>query len=355
MDMISGNYNSSISSSPSISSSSSSKKCFPSADSRRTSSSACIFPKPPWLLSTLHDLEGRMKTLSLIRNIDKEKDEINIAEEEVEAENTFSERAEIYYLKRPQLLNLLHDLYNNYLSLSDRYCQTITKINRDIVDISTNDYESDVESSLSHQSPSSSLDMDMIMAELVMRMVENDVIVQELNITEKKWGESLRKTELQTSLLEVLESERLILLSENSRICVRANAMASEANHRMYMLSRRIEDLQEQIRNLQGQLTSGDRLMVMINHQYHNDQSPNYYQKGSGLGWKLENEKMSVFPDYEGTASTSCSSSSNIGMINGGKKKRKMMLKKKKKEIGSWWNRVMNFEMLLCGIHDDST
>ena len=48
-------------------------------------------------------------------------------EEKKKAGDSFAERAESYYLKRPQLLGLLDDLYNGYVSLADRYCQALAK------------------------------------------------------------------------------------------------------------------------------------------------------------------------------------------------------------------------------------
>ncbi|KAL0335842.1 UNVERIFIED_CONTAM: hypothetical protein Sradi_4796100 [Sesamum radiatum] len=44
--------------------------------------------------------------------------------------DSFAARANSYYHERPQLLGLLHDLYNGYLSLADRYCQALAKNNQ---------------------------------------------------------------------------------------------------------------------------------------------------------------------------------------------------------------------------------
>ncbi|KAK6921336.1 Protein Networked (NET), actin-binding (NAB) domain [Dillenia turbinata] len=241
-------------------------------------------------------MDERMKMLSM-----------NFMEEE--NADTFAERAESYYQKRPQLLSLLQDLYMGYQTLADRYCQTLAKhhhIRRLSSQISyiDNDYlfaedydtihdgtmESDVESSLSFQPMKESASAyasanatananvnDEIVAELVMKTVEYEIMAHEIGVMEGQFGESSRKMELQKSLLEVLESERLILLTENARLGYRVAALAEENeglaaeaalmkrkagelarcvlkmrdDHRVCMLSRKIEDLQAQIYGLE--------------------------------------------------------------------------------------------------------
>ncbi|XP_043694133.1 kinase-interacting family protein-like [Telopea speciosissima] len=246
--------------------------------------------RPPWLVATLADLEEKMKSLSS-----------NLPEED--NSHTFAERAESYYQKRPQLLTLLQDLYNGYLSLADRYCQTITKSRRyhsdqsqistvhsDSEDSSTafeeTHLDSDAESSLSYQTPppihnpiyiAAASDHDALIAEVVAKTVDYDILVDELSFLERCNTESSRKIELQKSLLDVLESERLILLNENARLGYRVTTLteenkglASEAvfmkrkaselarcilklreDHRVCLLSRKIEDLQNQIYGLE--------------------------------------------------------------------------------------------------------
>lgn len=158
--------------------------------------------------------------------------------------DSFAERAENYYRKRPQLISLLQDLYNRYLNLADRYCQSLVKhqpqiptLHSDLDDdvISTTDRpisithsypDSDTESSLSFQTafpiPSSKTPFqsadDTVVAELVSKAVENEILLHELEVMDRYKGESLRKMELQKSLLEVLESERMVLLTENARL-----------------------------------------------------------------------------------------------------------------------------------------
>ncbi|KAK9117908.1 hypothetical protein Scep_016001 [Stephania cephalantha] len=236
---------------------------------------------------------------------------VNLHEED--DSDSFAERAENYYRKRPQLLNLLQDLYNGYLSLADRYCQTVIKqyraasssssqsisaLNFDVDDhgwthFDSQQNDSDAESSLSYQAPTTSLtqqqqqqhelqeqnalDSDALVAQLVIKTVEYEFVAHELATLERCNSESSRKMDLQKSLLEVLESERLVLLGENARLGYSVNALTDEnkgltrevmlmkrkagdlarcvlkmrADHRVCLLVRRIEDLQCQVYGLE--------------------------------------------------------------------------------------------------------
>lgn len=212
--------------------------------------------------------------------------------------DSFAERAENYYKKRPELLSLLQDLYNKYVLLSDRYVQSQTKlsppshcrsqsqvsfVHSDISDV--DHYSSDAESSLSYQLPvpavchdfQSGFVADEVVVELVMRLVETDFLQHEMGILEKYQSDSTRKMDLQRSLLDVLESERVVLLTENARLGFKAKAIAEEneelasevgfmrrkagelaqcvvklrEDHRVCMLGRKIESLQAKIYGLE--------------------------------------------------------------------------------------------------------
>lgn len=250
--------------------------------------------KPSWLLCSIADFDDRMK-LMLTRKKPKE----NCA-----AADSFAARANSYYHERPQLLALLQELYNGYLSLADRYCQALAKNQQQhqhsrgsspalslkldgTLLIDEGDYgeviDSDAESSLSFQPPSLSVeqskenDADLIIAGLVTKTVEYEIVLSELAVAEKRSGEALRKMDLQKNLLDVLDSERLILLSDNASLGHRVAALVEEnkglaseslflkrkaaelarcvlksrEDHRVCMLSRKIEDLQGQIYGLE--------------------------------------------------------------------------------------------------------
>ncbi|KAL2461853.1 Kinase-interacting family protein [Abeliophyllum distichum] len=244
-----------------------------------------LFNKPSWLLCTIADLDERIKLVTLNSPTENNAD-------------SFAARANSYYEERPQLLALLQDLYNACLSLADRYCRELAKnchsirYSSPIPPLNFDDHnqfdggdageavDSDAESSLSFQSlpvEASQIDPDMIIADLVLRNVECEFILNEVILVENRWRESLRKIELQQNLLDVLESERLILLNDNATLEYRVTSLveenkglASESlflkrkaselarcvlkmrdDHRVCMLSRKIEDLQGQIYGLE--------------------------------------------------------------------------------------------------------
>ncbi|XP_040365812.1 kinase-interacting family protein isoform X2 [Rosa chinensis] len=327
--------------------------------------------------------------------------------------DTFAERAEAYYKTRPQLLSLLQDLYNSYLTLSDRYIQTITKTTslsqsqifhpprRQSSQTSTIEYydyyeqqdqyetsqnDSDVESSLSYQQFPTSLlaqdddddatmvsSFDAIVAEIVIKNVECDILLHEVNASERQQNESSRKIELQKSLLEVLESERLILLNENAKLGYRVGALmeenkalASESlfmrrkagelarcllqmreDRRVSMLSRKIEDLQGQIYGLEKR--NKEYYQQLVN----NDHS----QLGS-----LEEEKNSS----NNKKKTRGRSSNEVDLhvcFQIGKMKRRGGTGTRTgtrgtgtdKKGSSWWGKVKNIDLFLCGLNPTTT
>ncbi|KAI3678993.1 hypothetical protein L6452_38298 [Arctium lappa] len=67
-----------------------------------------ITKKSPWLRSTLAELDD--KTESMLKIIEEDAD-------------SFAQRAEMYYKKRPELINLLEDIYRTHRSLALRYDQ----------------------------------------------------------------------------------------------------------------------------------------------------------------------------------------------------------------------------------------
>lgn len=318
------------------------------------------------------DLEERMKMLVL-----------NSAENG----DTFAERAESYYEKRPQLLALLQDLYNGYITLSDRYIQTLAKHHqhqhqhhhhrRQSSQISTTDYdcfdqEDDAESSLSYQQPQSMLankgvlefDADAvnaIVADLVIKNVEYDVLVHEMSIMERRTSESSRKMELQKNLLEVLESERLILLNENARLGYRVTALVEEnkglvsesmfmkrkacelarcvlkmrEDHRVYMLNRKIEDLQGQIYGLEKR-------------------NKEYYEQLVKRDQHVKQEKTSI--DEKNVHDLSLDGCSKMEVVVVNQKFRKWGSASVGKKGGSrLWERFKNMDLFLCGLDPTCT
>lgn len=305
------------------------------------------------------DLEERMKVLAINTNEDEEEGD------------SFAERAETYYQKRPQLLSLLHDLYNGYITLSDRYIQTLAKHkyhsrhSSQLVEESFSDQEeisgvsqvdsiSDIESSISYQqmlplSRKFMYDVDVYVAELVIKNVEYDVLLHEVNVMERKYCESSRKSELQKSLLEVLESERVVLLNENAGLSYRVNSLVEEnkelvsesmfikrkagelakcvlkmrEDHRVYMLHRKIEDLQGQIYGLEKR--NKEYYERLLRKEKGEDDDDVDVKNGEGIGLEVcvQMDKVKKLKLKEGSDSG-------------------------KKGI-SLWKKLKNMDLLLCG------
>lgn len=64
--------------------------------------------RSPWLQSTLSELDRKTKTM------------LKLIEEDADS---FSQRAEMYYKKRPVVVNIVEDLYRSHRSLAERYDQ----------------------------------------------------------------------------------------------------------------------------------------------------------------------------------------------------------------------------------------
>ncbi|XP_019436780.1 PREDICTED: kinase-interacting family protein-like isoform X2 [Lupinus angustifolius] len=323
------------------------------------------------------DLEERMKMLAMNNHNTMEDEEFG---------DTFAERAESYYQKRPQLLSLLHDLYNGYITLSDRYIQTLAKHknhyhSKHSSQVSTLDgggfsdqeetsgvlshLDSDIESSISYQQHPSMImiprntmldfdvDVEAIVAELVIKNVEYDMLMHEVSVMERKFCDSSRKSELQKSLLEVLESERLVLLNENASLSYRVNTLMEENNelmtesvfikrkagelakcvmkmredHRVYLLHKKIEDLQAQINGLEKR-----------NKEYYDkllrrDDSIGSKGKNGGDGIAFEvRVQMEKFRRFKWKDSISRKDSDV-------------------KKAPSLWKKLKNMDLLLCGMN----
>lgn len=346
--------------------------------------------KPSWLLCSIADFDDRMK-LMLTRKTPKE----NCA-----AADSFAARANSYYHERPQLLALLQELYNGYLSLADRYCQALAKNQQQhkhsrgsspapslkldgtslIDEGDTGEViDSDAESSLSFQPPCVSVvqaienDDDLIIADLVLKTVECEIVLSELAIAEKRSGEALRKMDLQKNLLDVLDSERLILLSDNATLGYRVAALVEEnkgltseslflkrkaaelarcvlksrEDHRVCMLSRKIEDLQGQIYGLEKR-------------------NKEYYER---LVKQEENDKVKVRKSKEGEQVTleDCFEAHGGGIVVAGLMNCFPVNVKKVGDqnqnrgvegggrmVSKLWDKVKKFDSFLCGPHFSS-
>ncbi|KAJ7975349.1 Kinase-interacting family protein [Quillaja saponaria] len=331
-----------------------------------------ISAMPAWLLTNLADLDERMKMLAIG------------AVDDDELGDTFAERAESYYQKRPQLLALLQDLYNAYIALSDRYVLTLAKKHHrkhsSQISITDHDYsysdqeeasgvlsqvESDLESTFSYQQPpfllpnnNALLDTDAIVTEIVIKNVEYDLLVHEVSVMDRRYSEASRKIELQKSLLEVLESERLVLLNENANLGYRVKALVEEnkglaseslfmkkkaadlamcvlkttEDPRVYMLTRKIEDLQSQIYGLEKKNKEYHEQLLEIGNQDKEEMNMKDKSKnrdGVALEVCLQMEKLS-----QRLKSTDDTSGKGANVKIG----------------SSWWKRIQNMDVF-CGLN----
>lgn len=229
-----------------------------------------------------------------------------------------------------------------------------------------------------------------------MKTVDYEIIVDKLSTEERRWGESSRKIELQKSLLEVLESERLILLNENARLAYTAAELAEEnkglaaesvfmkmkagelarcvlkmrEDHRMGMLSRKIEDLQGQIYGLEKRNKEYYEQLVKLE----GEKKTMSKKKKKMYSWSWSRGEVTLEDCFQvdketvdGSISTNStntisSNSTNTtttttttvaevmmkgGQRGGGGGSGRRVLK--------MWDRVKNFDMFMCGPHFNST
>ncbi|XP_050221699.1 protein NETWORKED 3C-like [Mercurialis annua] len=116
----------------------------------------------PWLKSIFSDLDDKIKTI------------LNIIQDDGDS---FTERAEIFYKRRPELLQILHDLHNSYHSLSQNYDQSPLQISTDVAGL-----QSDGQDEGYHHMTVSKLieDNRRQQAELIRRNDEKRLVIKQL-------------------------------------------------------------------------------------------------------------------------------------------------------------------------------
>lgn len=298
--------------------------------------------------------------------------------------DTFAERAEWYYQKRPQLLALLQELYNGYTTLLDRCNRMQGKGNLSshsssmlVIDQDTlldQEAEWDAESSLSYQqsppvgikSGTFFVNGDDLVADLVMKNVEKDILLDLERETEQQCHESWRKIELLKKLLEVLESERMVLLNENRRLDFKVQALTAEnkglsckvtflkrkagelarcvlkmrEDRRVYMLTRKIEGLQEHIYVLESRNKEYHQQLVMKADQPEKEEKSMKKENVGASGYlqmallgcfqveKLESNESNEAESYSNTDVKTC----------------------RAKRVQKWWARMKNMDVFKCGL-----
>ncbi|KAK8711546.1 hypothetical protein V6N13_146827 [Hibiscus sabdariffa] len=89
--------------------------------------------RSPWLHSTLSELDNKTKTM------------LKLIEEDADS---FAQRAEMYYKKRPELISLVRDLYLAYRSLAERYDQAKTDTGTRILGLRSSSMKSNSEKTI---------------------------------------------------------------------------------------------------------------------------------------------------------------------------------------------------------------
>ncbi|KAI4341550.1 hypothetical protein MLD38_026262 [Melastoma candidum] len=331
------------------------------------SSSCSSTTSPPWLLCTLADLEERMKALALPNP------------EEDDGGDTFAQRAESYYRTRPQLLFLLQELYKYFLYLSERYVQALSKQNgvhsrlralsasaalddssclsdkEDDGFLSHVDF-SDAESSLSYQNPKGANGMwisgDGVVAVIVIKNVEQDIIMHELEMVERRCEESSTKISLQRSLLEVLESERMILLHENGRLGYKVSALVEE--------NRDLVSESVYVKRMAGELA---RCMIKMREDQKVSILSRRIEDLQGQVWVLEKKNKEYYEQLTGREQDACKQRKGDREVTlqACLQLGKPNLKEGRagKDGGSnqrspkWWERIKRMDIFICGIQTD--
>ncbi|KAJ8752471.1 hypothetical protein K2173_004759 [Erythroxylum novogranatense] len=254
--------------------------------------------------------------------------------------DTFAERAEFYFHKRPQLLVLLRDLYGSYITLLERCKRNESKKSL---------FSSDID-----------LGVDEMVAELVWKNVERELLVDQVGEMEQQGCVSSKMIDLLKKLLEILESERVVLLNENARLEQMVSALLEEnrglksegvllkkkanelaryvvkvtEDHRMALVSRKTEHLEEQIYGLKErrkiEYYSDEQLVTFRRETRKGEMNRNLngycYQNA---GW-FQFEKLKIMKRGENGAR----SYSGEGVRSGGSEKQTSS------SVQKWWGRM---------------
>ena len=193
--------------------------------------------------------------------------------------------------------------------------------------------------------------------------------------------ESKKKIELQQSLLEVLESERVVLTNENSRLASESLFMKRKAgelarcvllerteDHRVFVLSRKIDDLQGQIYELEKRNKEYYDKLTKLQVGENKDEGKknnisinikrlmlkNNGDSCSSISWSGEDETGFSMSSMSNSSST-CTS---LAQVMKDKSKKKLFCPRGGnggKKVSGWWDRVKKFDMFMCGPHLDAT
>ncbi|XP_010481018.1 PREDICTED: kinase-interacting family protein-like [Camelina sativa] len=176
-------------------------------------------------LPSFSELESRMQVMRVS------------ALEENQTGETFSQRAEWFYQRRPLLLSLCQDLYDGYATLLDRFDHSKLQNPKQLIphdnDTDT-DITSEVESILSFQQTMevSICDKQKNIEELVSQLVsansEKDIAKHELQRREQNLQEASKTIELLKKLVMLLEMEKEVAVEETANLGYKLTSLLEE-------------------------------------------------------------------------------------------------------------------------------
>lgn len=184
------------------------------------------------------DLEARMQILR-----------VSAFEESQGDDDTFAQRAEWFYHRRPLLLSLCLDLYNGYITLLGR-SSLPTKPNlllkptisshpnqlplqdddciSDIDSVSEISFESN--SSFQHRQDSSAVSqkVDELVSQLVTANLDKEIVQHELLHKEQQFHEASKTIELLKKFVMLLEMEKEVAVEENANLGYKLTSLLEE-------------------------------------------------------------------------------------------------------------------------------
>ncbi|XP_010465827.1 PREDICTED: kinase-interacting family protein-like isoform X2 [Camelina sativa] len=197
---------------------------------------------PPPQLPSLSDLEARMQILR-----------VSAFEENKGDDDTFAQRAEWFYQRRPLLLSLCLDLYNGYITLLGRSSHptkpnlqllkpTISRPNHPLQDEDDDDCISDIDSvseisfdsNLSFQqqrqedSSGVSEKVDELVSQLVTANLDKEIVQHELLYKEQQFHEASKTIELLKKFVMLLEMEKEVAVEENANLGYKLTSLLEE-------------------------------------------------------------------------------------------------------------------------------
>ncbi|CAE5959632.1 unnamed protein product [Arabidopsis arenosa] len=179
-----------------------------------------VSQSPLTQLPSLSELESRMQVMRVS------------ALEENQTGETFSQRAEWFYQRRPLLLSLCQDLYDGYATLLDRFNQNPKQVIPHDNDTDT-DITSEVESILSFQQMEISTsdkhkNIEELVSQLVTANLEKDTAKHELQSREKKLLEASKTIELLKKLVMLLDMEKEVAVEETANLGYKLTSLLEE-------------------------------------------------------------------------------------------------------------------------------